>query len=130
MSYTYVLINDIGKLRLIIPDRVEASAIFQDEELTMFLTLESGLKRAAALALETIAADEALVQKVMTTQTGVQTNGAATAKALLERAARLRTQADEADEADEGGLFDIAEMPVDAFAERERLYKQWQRGAL
>lgn len=136
---TYDLSTNIGRVRALIPDRPINRAVFtpaddplfSDDEITMFVAFEVGLKRAVALALETIATDEALVQKVMTVQSqtqSIETNGAATAKAILQRAAALRQQAQDEEDREEGGAFDIAEMPGTAFAERDRLYKQGQRG--
>lgn len=57
MTYTYSLADNIGKVRLLISDNVEAAAQFTDEEITYFLT-ESGntVNLAAAIALEAWAA--------------------------------------------------------------------------
>ncbi len=125
MAFTYDLQTDTGKIRLMIPDRVAGEVIFQDDEIAALLLLESNvLKRATALALETIAADEALVQKVQRTQQ-LETDGAKTADALLKRAKMLREQAAQeavaAIEDDGTGYFDIAELVVDDFSTRERL---------
>ena len=118
MTFTYVLSTDIGKIRLLIPDRVTASAIFTDEELQEFLTLEDDVKSAAACALETIAADQVLVLKVMTLL-DVSTSGDRVANALLARAKLLREQADV-----ETDAFDWAEMVVTDFNAAERMYAQ------
>lgn len=128
MAFTYVLSTDRGKVRLMIPDRTASDPIFDDDEIDAFLTIEGGnIKRATAMALETIAADQVLVLKVITLM-DLRTDGAAVSRELLKRAADLRSQA-EADEAsDEGGAFDIAEMVVDPFTERERTWKEMQRG--
>lgn len=126
MTYTYLpAANDIGKVRLLIPDRTESDALFSDEEITIFLGMETGVKRATALALETIASDQALILKVQTTGQ-LKSDGKAVAEALLARAARLRTQAAD-DEDEDGGGFDIAEQVPNDFAARERLFKQAQR---
>lgn len=106
--------DDTARLRLLIPDRA-GPAIFDDDELATFLALETGLKRAAALALEVIASDEALTQKVIRVQ-NLSTDGAATARVLLGRAEKLRTQAAQDEEREDGGAFDIAEMPGTVFA--------------
>ena len=45
MSFTYDLSTDVGKIRLLIPDTVSASAVFSDEELTALLALESASVR-------------------------------------------------------------------------------------
>lgn len=121
MSYTYNLTTDIGKIRLLIPDRIESEAMFSDEELSEFLSLEFQVKTAAALALETIAADETLVQKRITLL-DLSTDGPAVAKALLDRAKALRDQtkavASDAELVDDGG-FAIASPAYYPFGVRE-----------
>jgi hypothetical protein len=97
-----------------------------DAALTEFLALEGDRdKRAAALALETIASDNAMVLKVMRLL-DLQTDGAKVSDALLKRAAELRKQ-DEADDVD--GAFGYAEQVVNSFSERERLLNQALRGS-
>ena len=119
MTFTYLPAStDIGKVRLLVPDRVMVSAIFTDEELTEFLSLEGDVRSAAACALEVIAADQVLILKVMSLL-DVSTSGDRVAAALLSRAKLLREQAD----ADAIG-FDWAEMVTTDFAARERLYNQ------
>jgi hypothetical protein len=122
MSFTYLLSNDIGKCRMLIPDRVSASAIFSDEEITAFLGLETDVRCATAMALETIASDQVLTLKVMTLL-DVSTSGDRVAASLLARAKLLREQAEQALSLASGG-FDIAEMVTTDFAGRERLYNQ------
>lgn len=114
MAFTYDLSTDVGKTRLLIPDTDWANAVFSDEELTAFLALESSSpRRAAALALETCAANETLTLKVIRLL-DVQTDGAKVADALLKRAALLRQQA-AADDAELSGYpgWEIAEWVVD-----------------
>lgn len=132
MSYTYDPTNDNGRVRLLIPDRVEADAVYSDEEIAAFLALESGVYRAAALAVETIASDTAMTLRY--TQTvGLTVDGTKASAELLKRAERLRTQADAADAAAEaaaeGGAFDWAEMVVDPFSYRERVVAERLRGS-
>lgn len=122
MTFTYVLSTDIGKCRMLIPDRVSASAIFTDEEITEFLSLETDVRCAAAMALETIASDQVLTLKVMTLL-DVSTSGDRVSAALLARAKLLREQAEQALGIASGG-FDIAEMVTTDFAARERLYNE------
>lgn len=130
MAFDVDLSTDVGKCRLLIPDRVEAEAIFQDEEITAFLALENSvIKRASALALETIASDEALVLKVLKLGDD-QTDGAKLSDALLKRAGLLRQQAsfEIADVEDGEGLFDIAEEIYDNFGRREHRWNEVLRG--
>lgn len=41
MSFTYVLTNTIGQVRLLISDTIQASAVFTDEEIQFFLDQSS-----------------------------------------------------------------------------------------
>jgi hypothetical protein len=82
----------VGQVRLLISDTSD-DPVFSDTELNSFLTLcQSSVKRSAARALETIAADEALTSKVITSQ-DVAANGAQVADALRALAASLRAEA-------------------------------------
>lgn len=127
MAFTYDLSTDAGKVRLLIPDNKAASYIFEDDEIDLFLALEGGIKKATAMALETIASNEVLVLKVIKLL-DVQTDGAKVSDALLKRAALLRSQAED-DALADGDGFDIAEMVVDDFTQRERWCKQSLIGA-
>ena len=127
MSFTYVVTDPTGQVRMLIPDRVEADAFWSDEEIEALLVQEgSNVKRAAAAALEAMASDEAYVQKSVRLM-DITTDGPAVSTALLARAKMLREQADTEDEGTEGGAFDVAEMVVDDFGYRERLEKESQR---
>lgn len=126
MSFTFEVGTDRGKVRLLIADTrsdLPGSPIFQDDEIDAFLWLEDdSVKRAAALAAETIAFNEALVQKKIVLLGGhVETDGPATAAALRASAAEWRRQEDEAP------AFDIAEQVFDDFTYRDRVFKQAQR---
>lgn len=118
--FTYDLTTDIGKLRMLLRDTEDADAVFTDEELSTFLELESNLFHAAALALETSAADT-----VRTLQVGklmdIQVDGAKMAEALLSIASRFRRRAEETE--DWPG-FEIAEQVDNSeFAYLEKLHK-------
>lgn len=131
MAFTFDLGTDVGKVRLLVPDRTAAEPLFEDEEIGAFLALEVGnVRRAAALALETIAADEALTLKVVQSL-DLTTDGAKLLEALLKRAKLLRAQAGEieadAEELEAGAGFEIAEMTPTVFAFRERVWKQGLR---
>ena len=125
MGFTYELSAAAGRVRLLVPDNDSANYIFDDDEIDAFLALEGDVRRAAALALETIASNEALTLKVIRLL-DVQTDGRAVSDALLKRAAALRKQADDADMA-AGGAFDVAEMVFDDFSWRERWINQTLR---
>lgn len=122
MTYTYDLSTDAGQVRLLATDTlIESRPIFTDEEIAAFLSIEDSVKEAAALALECIAVNEALVQKRIRLL-DLQTDGPAVAKALQDQAVKLRGQA-----ADDVVLFETAEMVGGAFAAREKLVKEYQR---
>ena len=121
MAFTYSLATDVGKLRLLIMDNQAASYLFEDDEISAFLALEgSNLKRGAALALETMASNEAYVLKRIELLE-LKTDGPAVSKELRGRAADLRSQADRDEAAGDGGAFDIAEWAVDSFTARQRV---------
>ncbi len=126
MSFTYDVATNVGLVRAIIPDTRDQEPIFSDEEITAFLTLEGGVKRATALAIETIATNQAMILKVMRLLQ-LQTDGAKLSDALLKRAVMLRSQADY-DDAIGTSIFDIAEQVFNTFGEQEKVFKDWQRG--
>lgn len=128
MAFTYDLSSNEGQVRLLIMDTNSTSYVFEDGELSAFLLLEGdSVRKAAALALETMASNEAFVLKVIKLL-DLSTDGAKTADALMKRAAVLRKQADIDEQAEAGGAFDIAEWVVDDFSGRERISKEWLRG--
>ena len=90
------LSTPVGRVRTLIPDLNPDAVMFQDEELELFLQLENGVLRfGVALALETIASNMAMVDKVMTLH-DLETDSRATAETLMKRAELLRAQGDEA----------------------------------
>lgn len=129
MAFSYDLTTDIGKVRLLIPDNKSDAYLFEDEEVAAFLNLEGGVRRAAALALETIASNETLVLKVIRLL-DISTDGPRVADALLRRAATLRQQADDDDAAAGIAGFDIAEMVLDPFGYEEFRWNAARRGGL
>lgn len=135
-TYTPGSSAPLDLVRLLIPDRVVTpdEVLFQDEEISALLALNADAVRlATADALETIASDEALVQKVIHLG-DLTTNGPAVSKELRERAASLRKQHAElgAGGSTPGSieeLFDIAETAWDWATAREIAAKQLLRGA-
>lgn len=90
---------DKDDVRLLIPDLEPAPRqIFTDTQIDQFLTLSNGgVFLAAARALEVIAADEALVYKIVRTD-DLSVNGVTGAvQVLLERAKGLRDDQTKAD---------------------------------
>ena len=120
MGYTYILSTDVGKVRLLIPDNRIDAVMFEDEEIEAFLALETDVRRSAALALETIASDQALTLKVVRLL-DLQTDGAKVAESLMKRAATLRRQAEDAEAAEDGGAFEVIEMVPNMFSYRQRI---------
>lgn len=121
--------TDPGRVRLLITDTSDDPSVqlFVDDEIGTFLTLEAGnVFRAAALALETVAVDQALVLKVIRTL-DVQTDGAKVSDALLKRAVMLRARADD-DIEDAADDFAVAEFADPVFAQRDRFWRQVDRG--
>lgn len=102
--------TDAGRVRLLIPDVDETALLFTDEQVAAFLAMEGGVKKAAALALETAASSEVMVSKVIRTQ-DLTTDGARVSDALLKRAASLRQQADDEADLDEGGFAIVDFVP-------------------
>lgn len=120
MSFTYDPTTDVGRVRRTIPDKIELTAVWSDEEIASFIADEDGWRRATALALETMASDSALVLQVIKVQ-NITTDGAKMAEALMKRAATLRKQADEQDAAGGEG-FEIVSVVYDDFSYRDILY--------
>jgi hypothetical protein len=109
MAFTTDPTTDIGKIRLLCFDRNASYPIFQDDDIEAFIALEVGVKRSAALAIETIATQQALILKVIR-NLNLSTDGAKLAETLFKRAKALRDQADIEDGYGSDGLFDWAEQ--------------------
>ncbi len=106
MAFTYDPSTTPGVVRLLISDTAVDDPdrqVFTDSEIDVFLVLHANPKRAAALALDTIAADLAMVLRVIKTQ-DLSTDGAKTADALRRQAQALRDQADRDEDDTDGGL--------------------------
>jgi hypothetical protein len=105
-----------------LPDNDPTAYVFTDEEIETFLALESGRKRAVALALETMASNEAMVQKKIRLL-DLSTDGPAVAAELRTRAAILREQAALDDMATDPG-FEIAEWNLGTASVRDYTERQ------
>ena len=133
MPPTYDLATDVGKVRLLISDTdVTAggvNAIFEDDEIETFLDLEGGRVRlGAALALETIARNEVMVSKVIRVL-DLETDGASVARELRLQAQELRSQDADLVAADEDLGFETADLVVDQFTWRDRVWNEALRDA-
>lgn len=112
----------IEQVRLLIPDRDPADQVFTDIEIQEFLSLENNnVRAAAALALETAATNEALRLRVMRVG-GDSVDGAAVARALLERARALRASAVAA--LSSNIAVAVIEQAHGLFGQRERLMNE------
>ncbi len=116
-------------VRMLIPDTDTTAAVFSDAEIAAFLSLEDGnVRRAAADAVETVAANLSVLDRVEAGPLKMESAKGATA--LLARAESLRKQADEAEARGEDGAFDVAEQVLDVFSARDRIWKQALRRQL
>ncbi len=119
MMFTYDLETNIGKVRLLCTDTDGENMIFTDVEINSFLILsaydgDQDVRLAAAEALDTIAASEALVQKKMRVL-DVSTDGPAVARSLMERADKLRKAVE-----DEVSM-DVIQMNLNDWTHRDML---------
>jgi hypothetical protein len=106
--------SDKDRVRLLISDvggQDGDSFIFNDGELETFLEMRGSVPRAAALALRTMAGNEAMVSKRIRFLE-LQTDGPAVAASLLSLASELEKQ--DAEDTD----FDIAEYGGEPFGLR------------
>jgi len=127
MTATYDVTTDAGRVRLLITDTNTAAPIFEDAEIDAFLGMyNSNVHRAAAEALDTIATSQTLTLKVIKLL-DLTTNGDLLGAELRARATQMRALADTYDD---GAAFDWAEVVVDGFSWRERVFNQWERGAV
>ena len=113
------------KVRLLIfdTDVGEGNAIFQDEEINQFLSLQdSNVFLASAMALEVMATREAMLHKVISLM-DLSMNGPAVAVELRKTAKVYRDEADI-------DAVDTAVLVNTVYQERERYWKQVQRGVI
>ncbi len=120
MAFTYNLTTEAGKVRLLITDTDYTNPIFEDNEIDVFLSLTAvdgtnDINLAAAAALETIAASEALVQKKIKLL-DLTTDGPAVATSLRAAAKILREQSDNE------SYIDWSEMSLNTFAARDIIW--------
>lgn len=97
-------------VRLLIADTDPSIRMFSTRQIAAFLRLNSdNVRRAAAQALDTIAANEALVSKKITTQ-DLSTDGPAVAASLRAQAKELRRQADAGEGSTDEFGFEIVDF--------------------
>lgn len=104
--------DDQRRVRLLIVDTDPANRLFSTLQIDDFLALNNGsVRRAAAQALDAIAANEALISKKITTQ-DLSTDGPAVARELRALATSLRAQADAGDGDAESTGFEVVEFEL------------------
>lgn len=143
MSFTYNFTTAplLSQVRMLVPDTDSTHVIFQDEEVNQAIFIESSqglyasgmadntgnsvqppiqvysIRRAAALLVDILAGSSArlaIIEQIL----DVKLNAAKAADALRAYAKSLR------DTEMNSGAFAIAEMTLDPFSARERVYKQ------
>lgn len=112
MAFTFDPATDRGKVRLLINDTdtaTVANQIFDDASIDAFLALsdDEEVKLAAALALDTIASNQAYLQKKVKLG-DIATDGPAVAAALRQHAATLRAEVEGAT----SNAFEVVEVMV------------------
>lgn len=129
MSFTYDVTNDIGKVRLLVPDREAAYANFTDEEIEALLGLNGqDVRYAAAECCDTIASNEAMILRV-TSILDVSVDGTRVAAEMRARAATLRRIADELSAASDESDVASIEMLLGPFSIREQIVNAGLRDA-
>jgi hypothetical protein len=126
VTFTYDIATDRGRVRLLIPDTNCESYVFEDDEIDAFISLETDVRRSAAMALETIASSQAMTLKVIRLL-DLQTDGASVAKSLMLRASALRKQAEDAEAMEADGGFEVIEMVTNEFGFRSRVNSEYLR---
>jgi hypothetical protein len=102
--------DDVRQVRTMIPDTeavFDGQTMFTDQEIKDYIAVGNGsVLRAAGYANLAIATSEALISKKIRTQ-DLQTDGAALANALINKANALFARADKEDAAVDGSYYQI-----------------------
>lgn len=113
--FTYDLTTNAGKIRLLVADTTADGYDFDDEEIAAALSLEGdSIRRAAALLLDSLAANRARLSVRVGRGSGVSEDLTQVAKDLHAQAAALREQAIDSDEG--APLEAIVSPTVDRFS--------------
>jgi hypothetical protein len=128
VTWTYDPTTDLGKCRLLCSDTDSTRQIMSDEDLAAFIVMAGHYMPAAAMALDSIAANEVLSLKVLNIM-GMSTDGASVAKMLMARAQKIRDDYMRYSAANGPG-FATAEMPDGTFSWDEKILKEYMRGHL
>lgn len=146
MSFTYDVNTALGQVRFLVADTVDFGHIFEDDELLMCLQFESsqGLYVSGQAATSAIAASNPPIPQVYSPYraAAMALDSLASSKSRLasviqlldvkldikSAAEELRGQAKNYREIEaRRGSFAIAEMVVNDFTARERIFKCWER---
>ncbi len=122
MAWTFDPSTDLGKARLLITDTDTTRQIMADEDLNAFIAMAGHYMPGAAMALDSIAANEALCEKALNIM-GLSTDGPAVAKVLMLRAERIRKDYQTYSTSNLG--FATAEMPAGVFTLEEMIQRQY-----
>ncbi len=127
MTYTLDRSTSIGQVRVLVPgESVDATNVFEDEDLQVFLDLNDTIVLlAAAQALERIATDQLLLLKKVKVDV-ITVDGRAVSDGFLALAARYRGVYETGGAAGDEDI-QIAEMVVDAPTFAEQLWNDWLR---
>jgi hypothetical protein len=136
-DYTYDLSTDIGRVRMLIDDRDfsaisssiprgERSAIFDDDEVQAFITLEGSVYDAAAVALLAIAGNKNLMVKRRELD-GANVDFGDLRKDLLKQAEQYRILAEDVDGGSGKPADGFAEVNHGEFSEEEIIVNSWLR---
>jgi len=131
MTWTYDPSSgtNLAKVRLLTTDTDVSRPIMTDEDIAMFLGLAADEPMiAAAMALDNIAANEALCSKAVNIL-GLTVDGPGVAKALRFAAKQLREDYQTYANANSPGFVTI-EFADDYLQQNEKLLKEYERGNL
>lgn len=96
MAATYVLTEDVGKVRLLISDTDTSNAVFEDDEIEAFLDMrDDNVKLAAATALRSLGGNAVFVRGKLR-MLDLSTDAPAESEALAKLADRYEAEADAA----------------------------------
>jgi len=127
VPFSYDPATLVGQVRLLSVDIDAANVSFQDADISAFLAMNNNnVRLSAAQALDTLAANAALVQG-RTRFAGIQLDGQVVAEALSSLAAELRRQVHQGEDGSDASPFLIAEMVVDPFSYRDKLVNEMLR---
>lgn len=119
MAFTYLLTNDIGKIRLMIADTDSESYDFEDDEITAANTLSSDIFSASAMLLRSLAANRSRL--AVSVKRGTMSEDLTkVSDSIIKIADKLEEQS--SSQADISSLFEIVQTSDEFFS--------WKRNTL